>query len=344
MRLAVARAPARAAPHANLKRNASSHRRAQSAGLTQMLRAVLLGAAAALASPAAETIPLTHNLQTPAMYRRANAARKAHHARHIAARLKGTSLEVRAPEPVPVPQWNLEDFEYLGTVKIGTPPQDFSVVMDTGSSNLWVPDAKCTDTVISPACATDKKFNENKSSTYEVDGRDYFLPYGSGVAAGYLGRDVVTLGSTKVRNYTFGQTTVLPGDDFLPPFDGIMGLAYPIISLPIGSFLPTVLDAMIAQNLVPEPLVHVYLSSVNSSHNSVFTFGAVNTSYARGPFVTVPMSLVQPAFGYFMVDVAKVSTTDDGKVYDAALWGVLDTGTSIITGPPLTMDPLIARM
>jgi hypothetical protein len=31
-------------------------------------------------------------------------------------------------------------------------------------------------------------------------------------------------GRTKVLNYTFGQVTVLPGEDFLPPFDGILGL------------------------------------------------------------------------------------------------------------------------
>ena len=292
---------------------------------------------------ALEVVPLTHNVMTPAQFSGANAARKAHLLRQLRQRLVGTAFEQSAPEPVPVPQWNLQDFEYLGSASIGTPPQHFTVVFDTGSSNFWVPSSKCTDVIISPACATDKKFFEQNSTTYEVDGRDYFLPYGSGVAAGFLGRDTVTIGRTRVKNYTFGETTVLPGDDFLPPFDGILGLAYPIISLPIGSFLPTVLDEMIAQQLLPEPIVHVYLDSRNSSRLSTMTFGGVNTSFARGPFVTVPMSLVQPAFGYWMVDVASVKD-GRGKVYDEAFWGVVDTGTSIITGPPLVMDPLIAAI
>lgn len=79
---------------------------------------------------------------------------------------------------------NYMDAQYYGPISLGSPPQSFNVVFDTGSSNLWVPSSKCH----SIACFTHKRFRNSESQTYAKNGTSFEIRYGSGTVKGFIGK------------------------------------------------------------------------------------------------------------------------------------------------------------
>jgi len=117
--------------------------------------------------------------------------------------------------------------QYYGTMKIGTPPQEFTVIFDTGSSNLWVPKVGCQNCGYWFINGGKSKYDEAKSSTFVKDGSDFHIQYGSGDVKGFFSVDQVTLADDiVVQNQKFAEVSDAGGlgvGYVMGQFDGILG-------------------------------------------------------------------------------------------------------------------------
>ncbi|XP_030321326.1 cathepsin E isoform X2 [Calypte anna] len=131
-----------------------------------------------------------------------------------------------------------------------------------------------------------------------------------------------------VTNQEFAESISEPGRAFLDVgFDGVLGLAYP--SLSVGGITP-VFDNMIAQNLVELPMFSVYMSrNSESSLGGEVLFGGFDPSRFTGTLNWVPVT----KRGYWQIQLDNIQL--DGTVAFCATGcqAIVDTGTSLITGP-----------
>uniref|UniRef100_A0A8D0VAW4 Peptidase A1 domain-containing protein n=1 Tax=Sus scrofa TaxID=9823 RepID=A0A8D0VAW4_PIG len=154
------------------------------------------------------------------------------------------------------PLRNYLDKVYVGNISIGTPPQQFSVVFDTGSADLWVPSIYCK----SKACVTHRSFNPSHSSTFHLPGIFIELEYGSGKILGFLGQDTIRIDKLTSTGQAFGLSKVEISRTFEHAiYDGILGLAYPSLAMPGTT---AVFDNLKKQGQISEPVFAFYLSTI----------------------------------------------------------------------------------
>jgi len=227
---------------------------------------------------------------------------------------------------------NFLNAQYFSEISIGTPPQSFKVVLDTGSSNLWVPSSQCS----SIACFLHSKYDSSSSSTYQKNGTEFEIRYGSGSLSGFVSKDTLQIGDLKVEGQDFAEATNEPGLAFaFGRFDGILGLGYDTIS--VNKMVPPFYH-MINQKLVDEPVFAFYLGDANKDgDNSVATFGGIDESHYTGELIKIPLRRK----AYWEVELNSIALGNN--VAELENTGViLDTGTSLIALPS-TMAELLNK-
>ncbi|KAJ4896833.1 Aspartic proteinase A1 [Raphanus sativus] len=221
---------------------------------------------------------------------------------------------------------NYLDAQYYGEIAIGTPPQKFTVVFDTGSSNLWVPSSKC---YFSIACLFHSKYKSSRSSTYEKNGKSAAIHYGTGAIAGFFSNDAVTVGDLVVKDQEFIEATKEPGITFVvAKFDGILGLGFQEIS--VGNAAPVWYN-MLKQGLIKEPVFSFWLNrNAEDEEGGELVFGGVDPKHFKGEHTYVPVTQK----GYWQFDMGDVLIGGAPTGYcESGCSAIADSGTSLLAGP-----------
>jgi len=221
--------------------------------------------------------------------------------------------------------------QYYGPLSLGTPAQDFQILFDTGSSNLWVPSVNCDSTNV--ACQTHNQYDASASSTYVKNGRSFSIQYGSGSLSGYLSQDTCRIGSITVPDQVFAEAITEPGTAFVfSQFDGIMGMGYPQIA---NDGVTPVFDNIMTLGLLTENVFSFYLSKTDEAAvGGEMYLGGINSAHYTGSITYVDVTV--KGYWQFNLDSVKAGNT----VIQSNVHAIADTGTSLITGPPSIIDQL----
>ncbi|KAI8149028.1 aspartic peptidase domain-containing protein [Fennellomyces sp. T-0311] len=211
-------------------------------------------------------------------------------------------------DPFHTKLYNDQGSQYLVQVGIGTPPQNFTVTLDTGSADLWVPSSKCPQS----ECPYGG-FQESASSTFNGNGENFGIQYGIGSVNGTYAKDTVTVAGASVPDQQFGlarttedilttPTTVGgSGGDASKPnnrssvaANGILGLGYPQLTAATTqgeqAYNPFVFN-LVEKKVIKDPVFSVYMNSADKTGwAGEIIFGGADKSKYSGDLQYLPVA------------------------------------------------------
>jgi len=204
---------------------------------------------------------------------------------------------------------------YTASVGVGSPPTQYTLLIDTGSSNTWV--------------GANTKYVQ--TSTSKSTGQKVNVSYGSGQFSGTEFTDQVTLSADLViQQQSIGVASSSQG---FTDVDGILGIGPVDLTqntVANTTSVPTVTDNLFAQGTISTESIGISYEPTSSSSSSVngeLTFGGIDSSKISGDVSFVPITSTSPASAYWGIDQT-ISYNDQEVLSSTA--GIVDTGTTLV--------------
>ncbi|CAH1408120.1 unnamed protein product [Nezara viridula] len=213
---------------------------------------------------------------------------------------------------------NLRNEEYWASLTIGTPPQKFEAMFDTGSHLLWVPNRNCSN------CYHKNMFDESKSSSYVDLNRSISIDYAIGYMRGRCGKDVVNIAGIEVKDQE--MATALEGAFQENLFDGIVGLSF---SPNRPDVLTSVLENFLSQKLLKRNVMSFYMNRKGDPKDGgEFVLGGWN----KNLFDPEKIEYIQTESYDWGIKIESMYFGKE-KGYCNNCYAIADTGSTMITGP-----------
>uniref|UniRef100_A0A7S1AUP3 Peptidase A1 domain-containing protein n=1 Tax=Noctiluca scintillans TaxID=2966 RepID=A0A7S1AUP3_NOCSC len=234
---------------------------------------------------------------------------------------------------------------YSGQLTVGTPPQAFSMVFDTGSGHLIVPSSAC----VNETCLAHNRYDIAASSSaraINVDGSDVAsdelcdqatIGFGTGSVVGEFVREKVCMGPQCLEMDIVMAVEMSAKPFKSSSFDGIFGLGLGGLSMtPAFNIFNR-----LASEGAPIKQFGVFLSGGDEGESqSEIVLGGYNVQRLLTPLSWAPVT--NPELGHWQVKIKEVriggrtiDLCDDGSCR-----GIVDTGTSHLGVPGEGFDDI----
>ncbi|KAJ2894839.1 acid protease [Zalerion maritima] len=261
---------------------------------------------------------------------------------------------------------NLTGGGYYAQVGLGTPQQNVTLIVDTGSSDVWVLDKDadlctdprlqsqnwggCIETSAAVATVEDNGFgatfdDKSKSTTYAlVTSNSFEIAYlsGEGASGDYIKEDF-HVGGTIIEGLQMG---LAESSDIN---SGLMGVGFGS-SVSASKVYPNIMDEFADQGLIETMGYSLWLNDLSSDTGSIL-FGAIDTEKFIGSIDVVPIvPTVDGEYSHFFVAMTKFvidspsGEFDDIVITRAELPVVLDSGTTLSYLPSSITDVLYEQI